>query len=414
MHKVLFIACSFSKGGPQALRFQRIIEFLKDDVEIHVLEIHHENETTIYENGYWKHSLEYSWAGKFLHSRFKLIDASGTVGKISTRFLKSRLKKSIRKRFFPDTFITEKGRLIKKAVWLINLHSYSTVVASGFPFTTMIISKTIKHYFPTVRFIYDIGDPFYNNSQNGFFRNWRAKIFERNYLKFVDKLVVTNNVTLQHYLNHFGDIIKPEQIEIVQQGVPFEFLSILDKPEVTRNIIRSGGELQLMYAGQLYLKLREPFQLYNSVIKWNKDDNQQKIRLDMYGAISDIFKISGQNESAINFKGRIGNSEVLAAYSNCDIIVFIDNAYGIQTPGKVFEVSAIGKPVLFISDHENSPAYEVVKDFKHIYFCNNKMNSIIEAIKAVNLVVDKELIQKVREQFSWRNRASQYFQLLTH
>jgi glycosyltransferase involved in cell wall biosynthesis len=389
-----------------------ITEFLKQKFEIHVLEIHHEADKTIFENGIWLHKIEYSDFGKLLNPDVNITaDFPNLKGKLVSG-LKSRFKKLIRKLFFPDTVIFEKNRLIRKVKEFLRSNDIHTVIASGFPFTTMILSATVKKDFPSVRFIYDVGDPFYKNSQNGLIRDWLAKLFERKYLKYIDKLVVTNNATFQHYSDHFGDVINPCQVAIIQMGVPRELLELVNEKFSQKRDSFNNNELRLVYAGQLYTKLREPYELYKAIAKWNCTKDQRKITLDMYGSFSDVFKTGVNDDLSIFFKSKASNKEIIEAYYNNDVIIFLDNAWGLQTPGKVFEVAAVGRPVLFISDHENSPAKEVVKDLGHFYYCKNKCDLIIETIRKIKKNPDIGSIDEIRKRFSWQTRADQYASLI--
>lgn len=412
MKKILIVVRSFSKGGPQPLRFQMIAEFLKDKFEIHVIEIQHKADETIFENGIWLHKIEYSYFGKLLNPDVNRTADFPILNRKLGSGLKSGFKKHFRKLFFPDSVIFEKNRLIRKVNELLQLNDIHTVIASGFPFTTMILSETVKKDFPEVRFIYDVGDPFYKNSQNGLIRDWFAKLFELKYLKHIDKLVVTNKSTFQHYLDNFGDVITPRQIAIVQMGVPSELLELVNEKFIPKRDFFSNNELRLVYAGQLYTRLREPYELYKAVAKWNSSKEQRKITLNMYGSFRDVFKTGVNDNLSIFFKGKVSNKEIIEAYYNSDVIIFLDNAWGLQTPGKVFEVAAVGKPVLFISDHKNSPAKEVVQDLDHFYYCKNNCDLIIETLGKINKSPDIDAIREIRKRFSWQARADQYASLL--
>jgi glycosyltransferase involved in cell wall biosynthesis len=389
-----------------------IAEFLKYKYEIHVLEIQHKADVTIFENGIWFHKIEYSCIGKFINPDVNITADLPIFNARRSSGLKSRLKKHIRKIFFPDTVIFEKNKLIRKVKELLCLYNINTVIASGFPFTTMILSETVKKDFPAVRFIYDVGDPFYKNSQNGLMRDWFAKLFERKYLKHIDKLVVTNKSTFQHYLDNFGDVINPCQFAIIQMGVPRELLELVNEKFSQKRDSLNNNELRLVYAGQLYAKLREPYELYRAVAKWNSLKEQRKIALDMYGSFRDVFKTGVNDNLSIFFKGKVSNKEIIEAYYNSDVIIFLDNAWGLQTPGKVFEVAAVGRPVLFISDHKNSPAKEIVQDLDHFYYCKNNCDLIIETIRKIRVCPVSDSISEIRNRFSWQTRADQYAELI--
>lgn len=389
---------------------------LRDNFEIHVLEIDHDNKGMSFENGIFIHRIKYSFIGKFLNPRISKSEPMPQIRKQNKKKLiklGSKLKKAIRNIFFPDTVVFEKRHLVEKTNFLINTFDFEIVIASGFPFTTLFLSKSIKTSFPSVRFIYDIGDPFFLNSQNGPIRNYFARKFENSYLRYIDTLVVNNSAIYKHYLTYFGEVVKSAQIRIIPMGAPISYIDSHNKSRIERN--NYGGkinQIKVVYAGQFYRSLREPFELYKAINKINELDNETFVTLDIYGTFSGLFKPARGLDFCIFFKGYTSNDKIIEAYFNSDIIVFIDNAFGIQTPGKIFEIAVIGKPVLFISDHMQSSAYEAVKKFSHIFLCRNKEKDIAETISSIENKVDQDLINQVRNEFSWERRAKEYFDLI--
>jgi len=91
----------------------------------------------------------------------------------------------------------------------------------------------------------------------------------------------------------------------------------------------------------------------------------------------------------------------------CDIVVFIDNAFGIQTPGKIFEVIASKKPVLFIYSDESTPAFSIAKTYPNIFFAENKKENIISTLEIITR--EAQSIYNIDvEMFDWRNRAKDF------
>jgi len=66
-----------------------------------------------------------------------------------------------------------------------------------------------------------------------------------------------------------------------------------------------------------------------------------------------------------------------------DFIVFIDNAYGVQVPGKLNEVLAVKRPLLYIYQDEKAPSYQLVKGLGGIIMARNNSVSIKDGIESI-------------------------------
>ncbi len=410
MDSILFIVRSYTKGGAQPLRFRKITELLKNKYDIHVLELNNKEEI-IFQSGITIHRIGYSKIGSLLNpgsqNSVKIQNSNKSKKKPQKTF--SYLKQLIRRFIFPDTLLFEKKKLGEKSIKIIKDNQINIVIGSAFPFTILKLSKYIKREINSIRFIYDIGDPFFGNAKNTRFKDWLANKYEKAYLPYIDHLVVTNQLTKDHYLYSYSNILNERQISIIEQGVDSIYLNKLAIISNEKEMI-SKKTIELIYAGQFYKKLREPYELFKAIDNWNISKNRF-LKLSLYGSFSEIFK--NTKSKNIVFKGSFSNDQILGLYLKADIIVFLDNAYGMQTPGKIFELAPINKPILFISDHENSPAYEVVKDNDNIFKCMNESKSIETALKQFFLHRNSFQI-KDSKKYSWERKSFQYKTIITN
>ena len=412
MNRLLFVVRSFSGSGAQPIRFRQILSYLRTEFDVHVLELTHDKGGERKDNGITIHSLEYTKAGRILNPPAAVFsNSSGEKIKKGKPLL--MLKRLIRNLLFPDSLITEAPRLRCEALRLAGELKCYTVIISAFPFTTLICLKTIKEKLG-IKTILDVGDPFYKNSKNGYVKDLFARKFEKKYLKYTDILVVTNTLTRDHYLNSFPESLRPDQVRIIPMGVSQAFLSAVRRS--TNEEITLGDKLQfnLFYAGQLYRRMREPFELYRAILEIRKDTTLPRVRLDMYGSYNKGFVAGFENSGSVFFHGHIRHEDLPEIYRKANAIVFIDNAYGMQTPGKIFEIALAGKPVLFISDRKQSPAFEVIKDLDHFIVTENQSEKIISAIrKVIDETTGSRQPAYPACNFLWETRAAQYKQILT-
>ena len=99
----------------------------------------------------------------------------------------------------------------------------------------------------------------------------------------------------------------------------------------------------------------------------------------MYGNINKSL-LPSSNTTKIEYKGQIDHEKLTQEYLNNDVLVFIDNDKGYQVPGKVLELLAMQKPVLFIYSNEKSPTLFYVKDSGFVIMVKNNVDNIIEGI----------------------------------
>lgn len=394
MAKILFIVRSFSFSGAQPLRFRNIVNFLCNDHEIHILEFGNTNEEVILTRTLKVYRRKYSKVGKIFNGlsennsrTYNIQTKPNRLLVILFRFLKSL--------FFPDPFIIEYYKLKRNVENLITNNRYDFVVGSGFPHTVLLMSSIIRK--KGIDFIYDIGDPFYGNANNSCVKNFFAKSYERFFLKKINLLVVTNEQTKKFYLDHYAFLA--DKISVVEQGIVLPE----EESDLTIENLVNKKRYKLVYAGQFYKKLREPYNLYAAIEEINTND--KKYKLEIYGNISDLFKIKNSNH--IKFSGYLSNDIIWKEINLCDIVVFIDNAFGMQTPGKIFEVIASKKPVLFIYSNEDTPAFLIAKTYPNIFFAKNKKENIISTLEEITKDA-KSFYNIDVKMFSWCNRAKDF------
>lgn len=412
VNRLLFVVRSFSGSGAQPIRFRQILNYLRTEFDIHVLELTHDKGGERKENGITIHSLEYTKAGRILNR-----PATGFNNSPQSNIREGKplllLKRFFRTILFPDSLIIEATRLRREGLRLAGELKCEVVIVSAFPFTTLICLKTIKQKLG-IKTILDIGDPFYKNSKNGYIKDLFARRFEKRYLKYTDILIVTNTLTRDHYLNAYPECLRPDQVRLVPYGVSGTFASEIRTSKDAENVSGDRSQFRLVYAGQLYRRMREPFELYKAVTQTRNHEGLPKIRLDMYGSFNRGFIAGYENSDTVFFHGNVRHGDLPDIYRKADTVVFIDNAYGMQTPGKIFEVALSGKPVLFISDHIQSPAFEIIRDMDHFFVTANRSDMIIEAIKMIEDKVRSNLpFSYPVPDFLWEMRAAQYKQILT-
>lgn len=400
MKKILIISRTIFENGPQPIRFNKFIRNWLGDSKITLLT--YSESLPIHNEGLIDEikivTINKNFITKIIAPSVKVQNLS-IEQKSNKKFLK-RLFKLVRfrKAFFPDVFLFSLPAFKKKIKYLSKYEKYDVVIISAFPFSFQALGRYARKYLIDTKLIYDTGDPFYKNSSKttqGLLHKSLSRVYENYMLKAFDYIVVPSNILMKHYINNFPFLNK-EKVKVIPQGID-RFI-----PESFAQKSGKNSFLSLIYAGRFYKGLREPFEFYKAADSFNN------LLIDFYGDFVDEFKIKRDN---IRFHSSIKNNFLIDEYVQRDAIVFFDNKEGIQLPGKIFEILALKKPILFIYENLDSPALEIVKDFDFVIKTLNKKESIIKAIDQL-IYPNKEynFCFKINPYF-WDNLALEYQKL---
>ena len=100
-------------------------------------------------------------------------------------------------------------------------------------------------------------------------------------------------------------------------------------------------------------------------------------------------------------------------YLKADIIVFIDNAYGIQVPGKTIELLAFNKPILFISSNGQSASIKYFQSCQNFLKVENTYKSIEQILNSLKIMFEPETITgKDISGYYWQNLIPKYLPII--
>lgn len=256
------------------------------------------------------------------------------------------------------------------------------------PFSNYLFVPWLRKNYPNAVVILDIGDPLYNNSAR-----WNndevSRSIEFEALNLSHSLLVTNHATKKHFITLFN--IKPSGIHIIPQGVNVELIERKLRNSVTK-------KKSMVYAGSFYSVLRSPEALFGAL------SCQDDYTLNVFGSNP---KMQFRN---VFFHNSLDQEKLFERMAQHDVLVFLDNKTGIQTSGKIFELVAFKKLILFVKGDGETDTYHWAKGFKNFIFCENNINSILQAISEIETFSYTELNYDSNS-FSWRTRAESYLRL---
>lgn len=313
-------------------------------------------------------------------------------------FINLLIKVYIKIYSFPDTY-NYYIRNFKRELYIkLEQENYDTVLILVKPFSLIRLAKIIKKKFSNINVIIDISDPFLKNVgyQNAnFIKKFRIKYFEFINLKYVNTLIVLNKEIKKYYSKYVKKVI------IVEQGVNDE---IVNYNFYKSNTIKKSDKFELVYGGVLYKHLREPFELYKSIISFKSD-----IKLSILSRSPQYFYPPVNDR--ISYRNPLKQEDLFNKYLNGDIIVFIDNFSGIQVPGKIIEILVFNKPILFIYENENSPSINYIRDYEGIYMVKNNHKNISETISTILSYYPQQIRRDVSKYF-WKNILNKLYQVI--
>ena len=379
--KLLVVCPLITLNAPQPARFRELAGRWVTHFDVTVLAFDTGRPSPFGDSGARYTTIGFTAAGRVLIA--SRLDA-GSKGVEETKEKRARrvrparslLKKlRINRFFFPDIFIVEYLNLRKSLFRLVRSLRPDTVIFSTAPFTLMLLVRPLRRAYPEIKTVIDTGDPFYGDSSpyaGRVMHRLFAHRVEKVALTATDMLVVPTRILMKHYLSSFSDVIIPERISVIENGINELFTGM---PPVVRE---PGKPFTAVYAGRFYRRLREPAGLYNAITMFPGGS----IILKIFGNIQDEHR-PPRGDSRFFCGEAVPAGELAGEYEKADVIIYLDNACGVQVPGKIYEVLAVNRPILYICKDENSPSYELVKDEKGVVVVYNNSHDIAAGLSRV-------------------------------
>jgi len=395
LKRLLVISPLFFVNAPQPARFRELVSRWAARFEITVLAFNTGRKDMFAQTGVDMALLEFSTAGSLLigsrlrgrDSQQQGLQADGfpdrlklggllpdnTRKRINFRGLLQKIH--INRFFFPDIFIVEYLNIKRQVMALAERIQPDTVILSTAPFTLMLLSGPLKRRFPQLKIVIDTGDPFHGDSSS-YSRRLMHRLFARRVegmgLASADLLVVPTGKLKKHYLACYGSVIEESRIRVVENGISEVFTRIPDGRS------DRSAPFRMVYAGRFYRKMRDPSALYTAVQSFSAGE----VTLKVFGNIQEKYLPPVSDPRFIS-GGSITAEELASEYGQADLVIYLDNAYGVQVPGKVYEVLAVNRPVLYICSDTGSPSYELVSGQDGIVTVRNDHRDIAEGIAQI-------------------------------
>jgi glycosyltransferase involved in cell wall biosynthesis len=391
---LLFVNPLQQLNTPRSIRITPLTEYLKEKYNVHLLyfDLGVGNGLEFENVSYHKIRLS-----SRLNSKRLVTDKENLLVKIRYK---------IRNQFqlINDPFVFETKNLTDEIKKLHHEYRFAKIILSASPYATYLISRIQD---ANKLYIYDVGDPLFRNSGLKGSHNPKFMSVEKAALETAGGVIVTNEATRDFFLKTYQ--IAPHRISIIPQGISSKFF----KPHTTERQNKTDGHLKLIYAGRFYPEIRDPRPLLNAVDQYN-ESHEESMDIDIYGGQGvDMTKHLNQHIRKIS---PVDQHELIERMSNYDVNVFIDNRNSIQTPGKIYELLASKKPLLFICYSFDSATYHLIKDCKGVYPVLNKTDEILGTLEKIHQDIGRGMHEVKCDfdltQYSWASLSEKYVEFL--
>lgn len=340
-----------------ALCDQKIIEELKkNNVEITCLTYRgrEQSKTDVLDGVHVFRFRRSFWWNKKMQAKQK--DTSWSRYILSLDRIILRIKQILTVPFFPFVNIKSIIKFICRAIQLHKKEHFDMVVAEHHGMDSLLAGYALKWYDPGIKFIGILWDPISAKEPARYlpkcYSEKRSKQLELSILKKADILIgmkssertvrsILGLNPTKHLFYDIPSIIKPKY------------------PELARTDIIKVDKINVIFSGILSLPDRDPEYLIRAL---NETSVAHRLNL--------VFLCTGSGKAKLNilqgvFKGCITNmnyiphDQMLAVYSQADVLLNFGGRNPNMVPSKIFEYMSFGKPVIsmYCIDNEASKAY---------------------------------------------------------
>lgn len=264
----------------------------------------------------------------------------------------------------------EKKKAEKKCMQLFELNQYEIILSISHPVITheiiyKIIEKLKKSSVKCKWLIYEF-DPFcYNEYLYG--HNCYKKYFKKQ-VEFFEKCdgIILIPELYDFYQNTSFSVYKSKMYSI---GFPNMKSVEIEKSNIKKFNL-SNNVINCIYAGALTENLRDP----QYAFKVFKECSENLLHWTIFSGsrLNFIKNDINQLDHIITVCPPVNQDTIFYFMKNSDILVNIGNSVAFQTPGKIFEYMALGKPIIHFSKIDNDPCLKYFKNYPMLLIINEK------------------------------------------
>ncbi len=305
------------------------------------------------------------------------------------KLLKLVYNKVARYFIWPDSNVFWIKPAVAKAKDVVQSNDIKNMISISHPFSGHVVGFKLSKLFKDLKWVMDIGDPFafleFVSINNKFLFNRCNFSYEKKLIKKSDKQCVTTPLTTQEYLKHGYDckdsmvVIPP----LLRRGY---------EPDKSNHL--KGSEVNWIFVGTLYKKIRSPIYLLKLFSAIAGSDQNRSHKLHFYGetkmCADDFEPYKHLLGEKIFLHGLVRPEVAKLALQGGDLLINIGNKTSYQLPSKLVEYMALGKRIINIKSISNDSSEEFLKNYELAIFINES-KSIESQMKLILENLDKEI-----------------------
>ena len=232
-----------------------------------------------------------------------------------------------------------------KAKELLRKNHYDGIITVSMPFSSHIPMLLLKPYRKDIPWICDYGDPF-SFSEDNLANNIRLY---NKFNKFIEKKVLYDSKRIS--LTTEETVAKYEDIFALNKKFFKVIPPLVQKVKINLKS-RTNNQINLVFAGHLYLDIRNPAFLLKLMRAVKKKLKPINLKLHFYGNIlqcqSEFSPYKDEIGDWLFIHDRVDKKSLFKVYENANVLVNIGNKSSYQLPSKVIEYMSTGLPILNI------------------------------------------------------------------
>jgi len=236
----------------------------------------------------------------------------------------------------------------------VNNGNNVVIVASYTPIEGVVAAAKYKKNNSNSRIIYYSTDTLSNEQgESGFLspkkRTELGLKWEKLLFSIYDRIILMECHRAHYEKEFFG----PYKNKFVFVSFP-----LIVRQDTGRSKYNSQTSKKIVFAGNLYKKMRNPSYICNLMI--SSFDNSEVHLLFIGGGDcnDELVEACGKSHGMVEYSGFMPYSYVKNALDEADVLLSIGNAFSTMCPSKIYEYMSTGKPIIHSYTYEEDPCLE--------------------------------------------------------
>lgn len=221
---------------------------------------------------------------------------------------------------------------------VIRAERINAVMSVSLPFANHVLASRLKGKHRNLNWIAYELDPYTHNYNLPYSEVNRRAALESRTLMIADRVLLTKGIWEENERNGFGKSFAEKVHSITLPN-----LSIGENGRRRRLDAFDAEKISLLFAGNIYGNIRNPAVLLDML----KSIADPQYVLHVYGiGLEKLVKDYAFHDGQVIMHGRVGKEEVLDAIFSSSVLINFGNSMPNQTPSKIFDYIASGKPIV--------------------------------------------------------------------